>query len=153
MIIKFENISSLSHEKTICVPGCFDLFHIGHVNLFKKIKKEFPNFKLVVTVSSDETIKRKKGKLRPIISGKDRVDMINSCKYVDYVYSSPTFEDNFENRQILRIKDLRPDYLVYENLNNIEEINKIEELGTQIIELKSENTTHTSEIIEKIKNE
>ena len=61
--------------------GVYDMFHIGHLNLFKRIKQNFD--KLIVGVHNDEQVMTYKQK--PIISYKDRLDIVKSCKYVDDV--------------------------------------------------------------------
>jgi cytidyltransferase-like protein len=151
MIIDFKDLSSISDEKTICIPGCFDLFHVGHVELFKKVKTEYPEYKLVVGVASNTTIKNIKGNSRPIISQNDRVLLVDSCTYVDYAFISPSFGDDFENRRILRIKDLKPNFLVYGDLSKIKQKKEFENIGVQLIEINSDSLVHTTEIIEKIK--
>src|SRR5690625_2231569 len=62
--------------------GVFDLFHIGHLNILKNAKKECDY--LIVGVTSDEEVKRKKGKY-PIIPFSERLEIVNSIVYVDRV--------------------------------------------------------------------
>lgn len=59
--------------------GTYDLFHIGHVNLFRRIKEQFDI--LVVAVSTDDfnTIKGK----RSTVSYADRIELVRACRYVD----------------------------------------------------------------------
>mgnify|MGYP003973979487 CR=1 FL=1 len=58
-----------------------DLFHINHINLFKK-SREYGN-NLIVGVHSDKDVESYKCK--PILTMEDRIGMIESCKYVDKV--------------------------------------------------------------------
>lgn len=64
------------------VPGSFDMFHIGHLNLLKK-SKERCNF-LIVGVCSDELIECYKGR-RPCIPFEERKEIIEAIRYVDKV--------------------------------------------------------------------
>lgn len=64
--------------------GVYDLFHVGHIKLFERIKKNCD--KLIVGVHNDEQVMTYKQK--PIISYNDRLEMILSCKYVDEVYEN-----------------------------------------------------------------
>jgi len=64
--------------------GVYDLFHVGHVNLFKRIKENYD--KLIVGVHNDEQVMTYKKK--PIISYNDRLEIIKSCKYVDVIYEN-----------------------------------------------------------------
>lgn len=67
----------------IFCDGVFDLFHIGHVNHFKKIKSMYPKCKLLVGVMNDkETTDYKR---IPIYKEFKRCEFVNSCKYVDKV--------------------------------------------------------------------
>lgn len=62
--------------------GSFDLFHIGHLNILKKAKKQCDY--LIVGLNSDETMLRCKNKL-PIIPFTERKQILESIKYVDEV--------------------------------------------------------------------
>lgn len=61
--------------------GTYDLFHVGHVRLFQRIKQRFD--RLVVAVSTDEfnTVKGKKS----VVPFAERVEMVRACRYVDVV--------------------------------------------------------------------
>lgn len=62
--------------------GVFDMFHIGHLNIIKRAKEQC-DF-LVVGVTTDELCLKRKNKL-PIICEADRVEIVESIKYVDKV--------------------------------------------------------------------
>jgi glycerol-3-phosphate cytidylyltransferase len=64
--------------------GVYDLFHIGHVNLFKRIKQKCS--KLIVGVHNDEQVMTYKNK--PIINYYDRLEIVKSCRYVDEIYEN-----------------------------------------------------------------
>jgi glycerol-3-phosphate cytidylyltransferase len=59
--------------------GTYDLFHIGHVNLFRRIKERFGT--LIVAVSTDD-FNAIKGK-RSAVRFEDRIEMVRACRYVD----------------------------------------------------------------------
>ena len=59
--------------------GVYDLFHIGHLNLFKNAKGMCD--KLVVGVTVDELVQYK-GK-KAMIPFEDRIELVRSCRYVD----------------------------------------------------------------------
>ena len=61
--------------------GTFDLFHIGHVNLFRRIKARWDQ--LIVAVSTDE-FNALKGK-HSAVPYADRVELVRACRYVDLV--------------------------------------------------------------------
>lgn len=72
-------------EKKIVVTtnGSFDILHYAHANLLQKAKQE--GDVLIVLLNSDASIKRNKGKCRPIISEKERALMLAALEAVDYV--------------------------------------------------------------------
>jgi len=72
-------------EKIIWTNGCFDILHVGHIELFKYAKSL--GSKLYVGIDSDEKIKRDKGKDRPFNKLSDRIKVLESIKYIDKVYS------------------------------------------------------------------
>jgi glycerol-3-phosphate cytidylyltransferase len=77
-------------KKVIYTAGTYDLFHFGHLNILLKAK-ELGDY-LIVGVSSDKLIKKYK-KIKPIISYKDRVAIIEELKCVDEVIKQEAFFD------------------------------------------------------------
>lgn len=59
--------------------GTYDLFHIGHVRLFERIKRQFDY--LVVAVSTDD-FNAVKGKTS-VVPFADRLEMVKACRHVD----------------------------------------------------------------------
>ena len=68
------------------VAGVFDLFHIGHLNMFKRAK-ELCDY-LIVGVVSDEGVFKYKEK-EPFIPFEERIEMVRSCRYVDEAVEIP----------------------------------------------------------------
>lgn len=67
--------------KTVLTYGTFDLFHVGHVRLLKRIS-EFGD-RLIVGCSTEE-FNALKGK-KAIFSYEERAEILMSCRYVDQV--------------------------------------------------------------------
>lgn len=65
------------------ICGCFDMFHIGHLNILKRCKENCDY--LIVGVCDDNHIRIKKHK-EPIISENDRLAIVSSIKYVDKAF-------------------------------------------------------------------
>ncbi len=80
--------------------GCFDILHKGHILLLKFCRENYPNFKVVVGVNSDESVKRLKGANRPVNCEKDRKVMLESIKYVDEVF---VFDEDTPYNLIVKI--------------------------------------------------
>ena len=92
-INKFNNIGLTS--------GCFDIMHIGHIINLKLCKKNCDT--LMVCLSSDKQIKNLKGENRPINLIDDRVKMLTSFPFIDYVILYNEFEDEKELDNIMNI--------------------------------------------------
>ncbi|MDO8511635.1 MAG: adenylyltransferase/cytidyltransferase family protein [Nanoarchaeota archaeon] len=90
----------------VYTAGTWDLFHIGHLNLFKRSKEL--GTKLIVGVSTDELVESYK-KSKPIIPYDDRVELIKSCRFVDEVVKQEKLLD------IKQMEDLGIDVLTIGN--------------------------------------
>ena len=64
------------------VQGTFDLFHMGHLNLFKRAKERCDY--LIAGVVSDELNEVYKG-AKPYVPYEERAALVGACKYVDEV--------------------------------------------------------------------
>lgn len=74
--------------KTVLTYGTFDLFHIGHVRLLRRLREL--GDRLIVAVSSDE-FNQIKGK-RCLIPYEQRAEILSSVKYVDMVIPEHNWE-------------------------------------------------------------
>jgi len=68
-------------DKIVYVDGDFDLFHVGHAELFRKAKAL--GTYLVVGVHDDEICRKRHGRNYPIMNLHERVLGVLSCRYVD----------------------------------------------------------------------
>lgn len=68
------------------VAGVFDLFHVGHLNMFKRAKEQCEY--LIVGVVTDEGVRKFK-KTEPFIPFEERIEMVRSCRYVDEAVEIP----------------------------------------------------------------
>lgn len=84
--------------------GVFDVLHRGHAEYLKK-SKELGDI-LIVGVNDDNSVRRLKGKNRPVNPLEDRIYVLNSLKYVDYTVVFET------DTPIGLIELIRPDVLV-----------------------------------------
>ena len=64
--------------------GVFDLFHVGHLNLFERCKEQCSY--LIVAVCDDEYVRIIKNK-EPVIPFEDRMRILTALKCVDEVVS------------------------------------------------------------------
>jgi glycerol-3-phosphate cytidylyltransferase len=64
------------------VPGVFDMFHIGHLNILRRSSERCDW--LIVGVVSDDVVEKMKGH-RPIVPLAERIEIVASNRYVDEV--------------------------------------------------------------------
>ncbi len=106
----WNEISSIINQlknkdrKIIFTNGCFDILHIGHIKYLEKAKS-FGDV-LILGLNSDHSIRRIKGKNRPINNQTDRAYILASLEVVDYVV---IFN---EDTPLDLIKLIKPDVLV-----------------------------------------
>lgn len=68
------------------IAGVFDLFHLGHLNMFKRAKEQCDY--LIVGVVTDEGVRQFK-KTEPFVPFEERIEMVRSCRYVDEAVEIP----------------------------------------------------------------
>lgn len=137
---KFKNF------KVVFTNGCFDIIHRGHIEYLAQASNFGDIF--IIGLNSDESVKKNKGKERPIIDQESRAILLASFQFVDYVI----FFD--EETPYELIKYINPDVLV----KGADYIDK-DIVGYDIVkknkgEVKTVNLTKgysTSTIINKIK--
>ena len=93
-----------SRRKVVLTNGCFDLLHVGHVQLLERAKSL--GDVLVVALNSDRSMRVLKGPQRPIVAQRDRARLVAALAAVDYV---TIFDQPTPQRLIER---LQPDVLV-----------------------------------------
>lgn len=79
--------------------GCFDLLHTGHISYLKSAKQKCDI--LILGLNSDESIRKLKGKNRPIVEQKDRVEILSSFPFIDKIV---VFDEVTPIKLIKRIK-------------------------------------------------
>jgi D-beta-D-heptose 7-phosphate kinase/D-beta-D-heptose 1-phosphate adenosyltransferase len=94
-------------EVKVWVNGTFDVLHIGHIKLLE-FASQFGEIR--VGIDTDERVKQFKGELRPINTIKDRIDFMNSIKYVNSSVSFSTDEELCD-----RIKEWNADIIIVGN--------------------------------------
>ena len=80
----------MKNKKTVITYGTFDMFHIGHLKLLKRLKNL--GDELIVVVSSDE-FNKSKGK-KVMIPYAQRAEIVENIKCVDLVIP----ENNWEQK-------------------------------------------------------
>ena len=115
------NMARNREKKIVFTNGCFDIIHGGHIEFLQKAK-DLGDI-LVVGLNDDKSVKKLKGKGRPMKSQSERANILSALKYVDYI---TIFSELTPERLIQEIK---PDILVKGNDYSIEEV-----VGRDIVE-------------------
>jgi len=64
------------------VPGVYDLFHVGHLNLLRQARQHCEI--LVAGVVSDEIVRERKG-FTPVVPEHERLEIVSALELVDQV--------------------------------------------------------------------
>lgn len=153
MIVSINEIGSISEtirknsKKIVFTNGCFDILHYGHISYLKQAKSLGDI--LIVGLNSDSSVRRIKGDQRPIIPEKERAEILDTVKPVDYVVIFG--EDTPENL----IHIVKPDFLVKGGDYKAKEIvgaRFVQSYGGKVIILPYIPGNSTTNIIQRIKN-
>jgi rfaE bifunctional protein nucleotidyltransferase chain/domain len=76
--------------KAVFTNGVFDIMHAGHVRYLAEARALGDI--LIVAANTDESVRRLKGPLRPIIAEGERAELLSALTVVDYVvlFDTPT---------------------------------------------------------------
>ena len=145
---KIINEWRLNGDKIVFTNGCFDLIHLGHLEILARSADL--GDKLIVGINSDMSIKKIKGSSRPIIEEDSRAKQLAAIEFIDAVilFNEDTPYD--------LINILKPDVLTKGG-----DYKKNDIVGNQLINKQQGEVviiplTHgysTTSILEKIKNE
>lgn len=113
-LLEIINDLRSKEKKIIFTNGCFDILHKGHITYMKEAKKLGDI--LIVGMNGDSSVRRLKGKDRPINNQESRAAVLANLEFVDYVI---IFK---EATPFNLIKAIKPDVLVKGGDYKIKEI-------------------------------
>jgi rfaE bifunctional protein nucleotidyltransferase chain/domain len=132
-------------ERIVLANGCFDLVHVGHVRYLSAARKLGDC--LIVGINSDRSARELKGKGRPVVSAKERAEIISGFECVDYcfIFDEPTLDSC-----ILRLKpDVHAKGTDYTK-DNVPERSTVLEVGGRV-EIVGDRKSHaTRDLVEVI---
>ena len=150
-ILTWDNLGRIlelfNKEKIVFTNGCFDILHPGHIHILDQAKSY--GDMLIVGLNSDNSIKRLKGPTRPKVSQNDRLKILSSIKFVDYVV---LFE---EETPLKLIEKIKPNFLVKGGdyiLDDIVGREFVEKNGGQVKIVKLLEGHSSSSLIDKFEN-
>ena len=145
---KIINEWRLNGDKIVFTNGCFDLIHLGHLEILARSADL--GDKLIVGINSDMSIKKIKGNSRPIIEEDSRAKQLAAIEFIDAVilFNEDTPYD--------LINILKPDVLTkggdYKK-NDIVGNQLINKEQGEVVIIPLTQGYSTTSILEKIKNE
>ncbi len=137
-----------ARERRQCVVftnGCFDLLHIGHVRYLEAARSL--GDLLIVAVNSDRSVNRIKGPLRPVVSERERCEVVAALRCVDYVCLFDTPDP------LPVIKLLMPNILVKGAdwaLDQTVGAEEVMQAGGEVVHIPLVSGASTTKIIERI---
>jgi D-beta-D-heptose 7-phosphate kinase/D-beta-D-heptose 1-phosphate adenosyltransferase len=136
-------------ERVVFTNGCFDIIHAGHVAYLEQARKL--GERLVVAVNSDDSVRRLKGRGRPINPAERRMAVLAGLEAVDWVvcFSQDT------PRELLQV--LRPDVLVkggdYAGKGSVVGWEIVEAYGGEVRVLDFVDDVSTTAIVSRIRED
>ena len=125
--------------------GCFDVLHYGHISCIEKSRQYCD--KLIVALNSDSSVKKLKGKNRPINNEFYRSKLISSLASCDYVI---IFN---EKTPLSIIKKIKPDLITkggdYKNKKIVGE-DEVKKWGGIVISLDFIKGLSSTKVIDKL---
>ncbi len=134
------------HYRIVTTNGCFDVLHIGHTRYLETAR--CLGDILVVLVNSDATVRKLKGKDRPLVPAEERAEVIAALRAVDYV---TVFDELRPNAALKRI---RPDVHVKGGdyvADDLPEASLVKSLGGQIVVVEHIEGKSTTALIASIR--
>ena len=132
-------------KKIVFTNGCFDILHVGHVRYLTQARKM--GDLLIVGLNTDRSVRKIKGDKRPIVSEKERAEVLAALEIVDYVVL-------FDEPDPLRlIAALKPDILVKGADWSKDEIvgrEVVEKAGGKVARIALVPGSSSTNVIEKI---
>ena len=126
------------------VPGVFDLFHIGHLNILRNAKSMCDH--LIVSVTTDELVVLQKNR-NPIVPFLERVEILQAISYVDTVVAQDNLDKmNAWQRYKYDVIFVGSDWQGSERWIKIE--GDLKPLGVKVIYFPYTKTTSSTKITE-----
>lgn len=131
-------------EKVVFTNGCFDLLHVGHIEVIEQARR-FGD-RLVVAINSDSSVSELKGPNRPIVGESERARVLAALGAVDAVviFDEPT--------PLQVILTTRPDVIVKGgdySAGNVVGAREVESWGGQVKIVPVVEGFSTTRLIEK----
>lgn len=142
-------LKSRGDKKIVFTNGVFDLIHSGHIELLEYAKSQGDI--LIVGVNTDSSVRRLKGKARPLCPLDERLGILEAVLFVDYLipFDEDTPFELINNLYRVNILVKGGDY----ESNEIVGRERVERDGGKVLVFRFKSDISTSKIIQKIQNQ
>jgi D-beta-D-heptose 7-phosphate kinase/D-beta-D-heptose 1-phosphate adenosyltransferase len=133
-------------ETVVFTNGCFDLLHVGHVRSLERARRQ--GDRLLVAVNSDASVRRQKGRGRPIVPARRRAEILAALECVDWVVVFG------EDTPLALIRSVRPDVLAKGGDWRLEEIvgrAEVQSWGGRVVRIPVVPGSRTTSLVERIR--
>ena len=136
------------NKKIVFTNGCFDLIHLGHIEVIAR-SADLGDI-LIIGVNTDNSIKRLKGKNRPIVEEISRAKQLAALEFVDAV----VFFD--QDTPMDLIKMINPNVITKGGDYNTDQVignDIVTQNNGEVVIIPLTQGYSTTSILEKIKDE
>ena len=146
---QLEEIKKIIDRKNLKISfanGCFDLIHSGHIR-YLKASKEMADL-LFVGVNDDISIKKLKGEKRPIFPLQERLEILSSIIYIDFLIPFS------EEKPIKIIEILKPNFHCKGadyTPSSVPEKEIVEKYGGKVLIVTKDKEPNTTSILKRLK--
>jgi rfaE bifunctional protein nucleotidyltransferase chain/domain len=135
-------------RRVVFTNGGFEILHVGHVRSLEDARSR--GDLLVVAVNSDASIRRNKGKGRPVVPEEERVEVLCALRCVDLVtvFDEPTVD--------ALLRKVRPDVHAKGadyTPETVPERATVREIGATVAIVGDPKDHSTTDLIERIREE
>jgi cytidyltransferase-like protein len=158
-ITRLAAITSKSNQKTGLITGCFDILHIGHIELFRFAKKHVDI--LIVGLENDETIRMSKGQNRPIHNLSQRSEVLSELTSIDYLFTIPITVkfgagQDIQKQYVDLVAKINPTYLITSPAADkywTQKRDSLKPLGVKILKFQKTQNTSTTAVLSHLQSE
>lgn len=146
-ITNIRDIRPIQGKKVIFTNGCFDILHVGHIRLLE-FARTLGDL-LVVGLNSDDSVRRLKGKTRPIIPEQERAEVLSALRCIDIITLF------YDDTPLSLIVQLRPQVMVKGNdytIINIAGAKEIKSWGGDVVLFPLVTNHSSSNLIQQLEN-
>ncbi len=133
-------------RRIVFTNGCFDWLHVGHLRSLEEARSL--GDVLVVGVNHDRRVRELKGPGRPLVSARQRAELVAGLGCVDYVVLFG------EDTPVALIRALRPNVVAkggdYRSADAPEK-SVIEELGGRFVYLRQVSGVRSTRLVDRVR--